>query len=532
MKKFKLKLFSKSFTLIELLIVITIIVILTAVIFALTSGARAQARDNQRIKQLKELKNVLETYYFYYKEYPSSPVSQCIEQSPSPLQILVDKNYLPKIPQDPRYNPQNPSDFCYIYVTDLTAQHFKLFARMEALKDLAKNDGGVYDDYYEIYSSTSLGAMLTFSGSVEIPGSPQEEVEISSCMEITLPGTYLLTQDIENTDNSACMRIRTSDVILDCQGHKIDGTGKDESYGIIAQSFGSETLINITIQNCLVSDWKWGVYFRNIEESKIVGNKTIPLASQEGISKNTYGIYLNSVEDSIVSNNKISSNYVGIYLKYSGSNVIYNNLFNQEKNYHLDTPTDTNYWNTIKAFQENILGEEYIGGNAWLNSTGTDISQTCEDNNLDSICDEEFKLNDNNIDHFPLVYHKYEEISSCIEITKSGFYRLNTDLINVSNCIRIKSPDVVFDCRDSITGEKHIIDGTGSSGSGIEVGGYTGEPPEEEFINASNFKIKNCIIKEFSNGIYVNQASNGQILNNEIKNNSQYGVQLYQNSDS
>jgi len=68
MKKYKDYLFSrcarnKGFTLIEMLIVITIIALLASLILVGMGGARAKARDARRIADLHNVQNALELYY-------------------------------------------------------------------------------------------------------------------------------------------------------------------------------------------------------------------------------------------------------------------------------------------------------------------------------------------------------------------------------------------------------------------------------------------------------------------------------------
>ena len=65
--KFILRNSRKSFTLIELLIVIAIIAVLAATIIAATGSARKQARDARRTQDLDALKQALELYYDDYK---------------------------------------------------------------------------------------------------------------------------------------------------------------------------------------------------------------------------------------------------------------------------------------------------------------------------------------------------------------------------------------------------------------------------------------------------------------------------------
>lgn len=61
-----------AFTLVELLVVISILAVLMAVAIANLAGARGRARDAKIKIELKELKNALRLYYNDYQSYPDT----------------------------------------------------------------------------------------------------------------------------------------------------------------------------------------------------------------------------------------------------------------------------------------------------------------------------------------------------------------------------------------------------------------------------------------------------------------------------
>ncbi|MEM4540519.1 MAG: right-handed parallel beta-helix repeat-containing protein [Archaeoglobaceae archaeon] len=65
---------------------------------------------------------------------------------------------------------------------------------------------------------------------------------------------------------------------------------------------------------------------------------------------------------------------------------------------------EANTWNITLQEGTNILGGNWLGGNAWLSPDGTGFSQTCADSDRNGICDTRFVIDDNNIDYLPLKY--------------------------------------------------------------------------------------------------------------------------------
>lgn len=62
----------RGFTLIEMLLVVSIIALLASMILVGLGGARAKARDSRRIADLHNIQNALELYYAKYGFYPET----------------------------------------------------------------------------------------------------------------------------------------------------------------------------------------------------------------------------------------------------------------------------------------------------------------------------------------------------------------------------------------------------------------------------------------------------------------------------
>ncbi|MCD6094367.1 reverse transcriptase-like protein [bacterium] len=137
-----------SFTLIEILVVIAIMAVLAGTIIASVGSSRTSARDARRIQDIDQIKTALEFYFDDYKVYPNDGTGKCgcVEE----LEFLTDA-LIPNYIHSPIRDPSFPR-YCYYYQTDSQGQIFKLFAKMEAKKKVAENDGGTDNNYYEVWS--------------------------------------------------------------------------------------------------------------------------------------------------------------------------------------------------------------------------------------------------------------------------------------------------------------------------------------------------------------------------------------------
>jgi len=112
-----------GFTLVELMVTITIIGILTAIVFSSFDSARQKARDNDRIADLGLVEGALEQFAIKYGRYPSLADGSCsFEESFDPntgcLKVLVSEGIINELPTDPlhsTYSGQPHSDRMYFY---------------------------------------------------------------------------------------------------------------------------------------------------------------------------------------------------------------------------------------------------------------------------------------------------------------------------------------------------------------------------------------------------------------------------------
>ena len=302
------------------------------------------------------------------------------------------------------------------------------------------------------------------------------EGEFTYCSELNETGkTYRLVNDISDiTHEHPCIKLSAGDIVLDCQGHKIDGSPyvRDIGSGWISKTVDGIQAYNrknITIKNCALENFNYGIFLSSVNESLIqnihlkntflraIGiissfkNNIINLTS---IDSNWNDIWLrssfnNTIDNAkcyctknsgcpisiglpyssfnVIKNSKLNS-FAVIDIEASKSNKIYNNLFNVTR-FWLEGPVyfksyEQNYWNSTE------------GGNYWTNFNKSGFSNTCSDNNGDRICDDPCTLASNNIDFMPLKYIP-DDYSSSGQITlQSGWNMLSLPFSTDANIIK------------------------------------------------------------------------------------------------
>lgn len=127
----------KGFTLIEVLIVVSIIGLLSSVILVGLGGFRSRGRDARRVTDLKSLQNGLELYYTKSGEYPVN------------LDALLSAGIgVNKIPKDPT------TQVNYLYSLSNSRQSYIVAATLDA-----SSGDTMFNDSYQ-------GGVSGYSGSV------------------------------------------------------------------------------------------------------------------------------------------------------------------------------------------------------------------------------------------------------------------------------------------------------------------------------------------------------------------------------
>lgn len=144
-----------GFTLIELLVVVGVVALIASMVIVSVSRARAKSRDTKRVANLDAIRGALELYKDAQGTYPATTTTACwINSISTSLCTLINswnpslqtalQPYIQVLPSDPKAGQK--------YYYNATTSNYKILAILENETDTMNNDGGICDNYYEVYS--------------------------------------------------------------------------------------------------------------------------------------------------------------------------------------------------------------------------------------------------------------------------------------------------------------------------------------------------------------------------------------------
>ncbi|MDD5416260.1 MAG: type II secretion system protein [Candidatus Daviesbacteria bacterium] len=110
-----------GFTMVELLVVISIIAILSTIGLIVYGGIQSKSRDTYRLSSLRDLNIALEAYNSINGKYPNDPNWVCCSSWTSSYITGLVPVHIKDLPHDP-LEPSSPGgpDFCYLRLANNT----------------------------------------------------------------------------------------------------------------------------------------------------------------------------------------------------------------------------------------------------------------------------------------------------------------------------------------------------------------------------------------------------------------------------
>ncbi len=194
--------------------------------------------------------------------------------------------------------------------------------------------------------------------------------------EINSGGQYYLTSNLYLQEDYTCIGILSSDVIIDCLEHFIDGNGTNNTVFYIANA------TNVTINNCTIFGMERG------GESVVIYNSNHTKIYDSNFSDNDFGLFFAYSQFSEIANNTFSNRNASIWATYNSSGIeIKNNLFlNKSSNYAIDF----NHLGNFPSLVENNYFEKHSTAINFFAGSGNDIIR----NNNISRCYSEINVDD------------------------------------------------------------------------------------------------------------------------------------------
>lgn len=150
------------------------------------------------------------------------------------------------------------------------------------------------------------------------PGAVASGQPISSCTTIDESGRYVLTTDLTGNEHSTCLRIAASDVTLDGNNHRIEGSSAFGSAGLVAEPEEERRLSNVTVRDLTASGWDDAIRFISVDGVRVDG---------VAATDSRVGFSLRRVRDARVSNVTARRNALrGVSVLEAGRNLTLSNV--------------------------------------------------------------------------------------------------------------------------------------------------------------------------------------------------------------
>jgi parallel beta-helix repeat protein len=328
---------------------------------------------------------------------------------------------------------------------------------------------------------------------------------ISSCMKISLPGTYYITKNITvGLASGPCINVTSGNTSIDGMGRVLHGAGPYAETPPFTYGVYADKIRNITISNFTIDNFSYGAYLSGVTYSEINGMNM----SHDTIS----GILMNDSSGNRILHSAVSgtaSSSGGIYIEGGGNNLVYN----------VTSYANANIGVRINGTRDTFAGDAFVNNPTDMICS---ISGGLRNSNLFSAskCSTSYQCgfaecSASNIPVNVSSIHLQGSIDSCGGIYRSGNYVLRRSLsmleyLNMSNplskgqpCISVLAPSVSISC----------------NGYAISDAGYG------ILVNNLYTRISGCELSNDTTGIYVRNNFDIMLLNTSIRHGT-YGLMM------
>lgn len=354
-------------------------------------------------------------------------------------------------------------------------------------------------------------------GSIDPPTAP-----ISTIDNVT----YTITGNI-----NGFIVIERDNMVIDGAGYTVQGSGGGNGIDLSYRK-------NATIKNFNINEFDRGIDLVHSSDNVIFGNNIIyhwtfwnqanvggivldhssnNSAFGNNITGNHYSFDLYNSSNNSVSENDINNGIIGFLLTESSNNCIYhNNLIN-------NTSGNVYAYNSI-----NIWDDGYpSGGNYWSDYNGSDLflGENQDQLGSDGVGDRHYVINENNIDHYPLMNPWTPSDAAVLNITTSkrfigeGYSAYLTALVenqggkveNLNTTVYVGQVNVTFQTF-LLMGHNSLIHTFSWDSTGFSKGNYTlntyVEPIEGEEDLADNTMYNDWVFITIPGDVNGNRSVN------------------------
>jgi len=362
--------------------------------------------------------------------------------------------------------------------------------------------------------------------------------QYNGCADINSPGQFALGSDITGANvtpthiqTQACIVISEPNVELDCAGYSISNEASGNlvignTTGILLDSRNETELVNITIKNCRVSNYTWGItaYFSN---DSVIQNNSVRYSENIAIE------LLNSTRINLTDNTAYSNPGIGFSLNTSYNNTFTNNTArNNTWGFTLVDDSSTNtftsntaYNNTWHGFIVQDLSHDniFVNNTAYNNTEGFYIynaSYTTLINNTAYNNSETGFLVHNDATYNVLTNN------TAYNNTANGFGLYSSNYNNLTDNTAYYHPQVEYEYISNGDGfyiyNSSYNNFVNNAGYGNEGSGFVLDEESD-----SNTLTNNTAYNNSWTGIYLYSSNDNTLVNNTANNNSEYGFEVY-----